>query len=52
MIRIVFGMGAILGPKFDRNMKNTDQKNNKKLIVKKTTFLARFGVFGWKIIEI
>ena len=35
MIKILFGMGAILGPKFDRNLKNTAQKIITKLIVKK-----------------
>ena len=53
MIKIPFGLGAILGPKIERNMKKHSPKNHKKnMIVKKATFLAQFGVFGGKIIEI
>ena len=52
MIKAVFGLGAILGPKIERNVKKHNPKNHKKMAVKKTTFFAQFGVFGGNIIEI
>jgi hypothetical protein len=53
MIKIPFGLGAILGPKIERNMKKHSPKNHKKtLLLKNATFLAQFGVFGGKIIEL
>ena len=47
MIKILFGLGAILGPKIERNMKKHSPKNHKKMAVKKATFLAQFGRF-WR----
>ena len=53
MIKVPFGLGAILAPKIERNMKKHSPKNHKKnMPVKKSTFLAQFGVFGGKIIKI
>ena len=52
MIKVPFGLGAILGPKIERNMKKHSPKNHKKMAVKKTTFWRNLGVFGGKIIEI
>ena len=52
MIKVVFGLGAILGPKIERNMKKHSPKNHKKITVEKATLLAQFGVFGGTIIEI
>ena len=51
MIKIPFGLGAILGPKIERSMKKHSPMT-KRMTVKKATFLAQFGVFGRKIIEI
>jgi len=45
MIKIPFGLGAILEPKIERNMKKHSPENHKKMAVKKTTFLAQFGRF-------
>ena len=52
MIKIPFDLGAILAPKIERNMKKHSPKSHKKMIVKKATFLAQFGVFCGKIIGI
>ena len=52
MIKVVFGLGAILGPQIERNMKKHSRKTHKTLTVKKTMFFAQFGVFGGNIIEI
>ena len=46
MIKIVFGMGAILGPKFDRNLKNTAQKIIEKLSIKKNYIFGAIWRFG------
>ena len=52
MIKVAFGLGTILAAKIAINMGKHSPKNHKKIIVKKTTFLAQFGVFGGKLIEI
>ena len=52
MVKIPFGLGAILGSQIERNMKKHSPKNHKKDgCQKKLRFWRNLGVFGWKIIE-